>query len=217
MSTHVVKPIGQVGVPGILCGLAGTGLAIGLDVLGLLAKLEVRLTEVFKGKPFFHQDFSVWDRQWDWVLAGVLSILVAIAVLDSPGAWRRFFVGLFSVVLIACVVPILVLWGVYWSPVVSIVAVVWAWFCALVYSSQHRMLCDIALHLGEEHIHLKTSEEIIEEVVAEEHIRVETIPFPIPVKKAQKGNADRSESKNSDTEEERWKPAEGKDQSRKES
>lgn len=214
----MVKPIGQVSVPGLLCGLAGAGLAIGLDALNLLGQVQEKVTSIFKGKPFYQQDFTVWESYWDWGLAGILAVLVSVAILDSPGVWRRFFVGLFSVLLIVGVVPVLVLWGTFWSPVIAIIAVVWAWFCSLVYCSQHRMPCDIALHLGEEHIHLKTSEEIIEEVVAEEHIRVETIPFPIPVKKSQDAREAGDEPEKAQSKDERWKPMQDENnQERKES
>ncbi|SHJ82830.1 hypothetical protein SAMN02745181_2732 [Rubritalea squalenifaciens DSM 18772] len=218
MSTHVVKPIGQVALPGFLCGLAGAGLAIGLDVMGVLGVAQQRLTEVFQGKPFYQQDFSTWAPHWDWALGGVLAILVALAVLDSPGAWRRFFVGFFALVLLIGVAPLLVLWGKFWSPVVPAVAVIWSWFCAVVYSSQHRMPCDIALHLGEEHIHLKTSEEIIEEVVEEEHIRVETVPFPLPVKKQEQEVSSKSSSGTDELSDgvSRWKPNTSEEASRKE-
>jgi len=136
------KPIGQLGVPAMLCGIAGAVLGIVLDAIGIFTELGETLKASYQEKPFQMGDATQWSSAWDWLLAIVLSIGVAYAVLDSKGNWRRVLILVFVLVLISLTSPVLVLWEIFWVPVLLIFAVVWSWLGAFVYAGQHQMPCD---------------------------------------------------------------------------
>ncbi|WP_435692054.1 hypothetical protein [Rubritalea sp.] len=167
MQSHAQKPIGSVMLPAILCALTGSILAVGMDLMGYFSAVKAWLYEVWQAEPFLMSESFVVTQYVNWALTVVVSLLVALATLDSANLWRRLLIGAMSLVLLLGAAPCLVLWGVEWMPMMPVVALIWTWCCALMYASQHRMPCDsLREELDEQSLELK----------------VETIPFPIKKK-----------------------------------
>lgn len=191
MSYVVNKPKGSVVLPALMCGLAAVALAVGLDVMGYFASVDAGLMAAFAEAPFYLQEPLVLAQGWSYFAAALGGWLVAVAVMDCVGSWRRWLVGGMSVMVAFGFCPVLMLWGIFWSPVVLCAAVLWGWFCAMVYTSQHLMPCEISEGVSVDSV---ISEEIISDV------KVETIPFPVPFKSSEKKDDDGSE---------RWQPKTG--------
>lgn len=129
-------------VPALLCALAGVGLSIGLSLMGYYAELESVLRGLLEAKPIYLRDGYVWSREYEYGIAGVISLGLAIAVLDTPGKCRRLLLGLIVLVLMLSAVLVFALWGVMWLPVLSLVAVVWTFLSVMIYAGQHVLPCE---------------------------------------------------------------------------
>lgn len=141
-TAHPTKPQGQLANTAMLCGVAGALVGIVLEFVGLFGGLGASLESMYEAEPFLLVDALPVTPYWNWLLAIALSVGVAFAVLDSRGTWRRVLILLFALTLIVIASPVLVLWGVFWSPFLLLCAVVWSWLGAFVYASQHQMPCD---------------------------------------------------------------------------
>lgn len=144
---HISKPLGHVNIPALICGGVAALIAIALDLLNRYDDMVVSVQRAYQAKPFYLESIDRWHRSWDWVLAIVLATAVAYVVLDSAGKWRRFFIGFSSIVLTMMFSPLLVLWGVYWFPIVVMVAIVFAWIFSFIYSTLHVMPCELGVKM----------------------------------------------------------------------
>lgn len=170
------KPMGFVAVPAMLCALTGTLLAVGLDFMGYFGGLNQSLLKLWRAEPFLLDQNAVSvGVEYHWPVAMIMSLLVAWFVLDSAFIWRRLLVGAMMLTAVLGFAPALMLWGIVVYPFAVAAAVLWTWFCAVVYTSQHLMPC--------EKVGAQTPPER-EEVSAEEptervELHTETIPFPV--------------------------------------
>ena len=137
------KPLGEVLVPMLICGVVGFVLTIILSVIGMYDGLNISLKEYYMGEPFYMPESSGWDVAWDWLIVVVLTFGVSYAVLDTDKSWRRVMLILLTAVVVILSSPALMLWDVFWSPVTVFVGVLWSWICAFTYSSQHTMPCEL--------------------------------------------------------------------------
>jgi len=144
---HVAKPMGQVNMPTIICGVGAAVLAIALDLMKRYDGLTLSIQNLYKGKPFYLENLDAWHCSLNWVIALVLSVLMAYVVLDTSGKAKRVLIGLVSLILVAMFSPLLMLWGVFCVPVVVFVAVLFAWLFSFVYAGQHTMPCDVGRHV----------------------------------------------------------------------
>ncbi len=141
------RPLGELVVPAIICGAVGAVLTIILGLVGRYVSIDLTLKEYYMGEPFYLREWSAGGVHagWDWLLAVVFTFGVSFAVLDTDKIWRRvMLILLFSVVLLMAS-PVLMLWDVFWSPVLVFVGVLWSWMCAFIYSCQHVMPCELLL------------------------------------------------------------------------
>ena len=138
------KPIGHLLLPTLVCGLAGGIVGVLLDLLRMFQPLKAWVAGIYSQKPFYLTDTSEWSRGWDWVLALLLAVAVSYVILDTDSLWKRLLVLGMVLVLLFTFSPLLMLWNIYWLPVVEWVAVLWAGGCALFYSSQHVMPSELA-------------------------------------------------------------------------
>ena len=139
------KPEGTVVLPALLCASTGTILSVGLELMGFYQSGSAYLTALWSGAPFYLQDPMTLGTIGNWVLTWVLSFLVVIAMMDTAGLWRRILLALVALLLMLGAVPCLVLWGGLWDPITSLVALLWASCCAVIYTLQHRMPCEHSL------------------------------------------------------------------------
>ena len=134
-------PAGHVLLPAAAIGGLSLGLAAGLELLGVLARVNAGIARIVSrgGAEKFPKHVPDWCV---WLAAALLACGLAAAILGTPGPVRRVILWLSAVVLVAA-----------WAPVLSLaahapeigapwIATLWSGVCAIVYSARHRMPCD---------------------------------------------------------------------------
>lgn len=58
-----------------------------------------------------------------------------LALEGTPGAGRRMMLLLSGLVIIAMASPVLALWGLFWSPLVALISILWAGIAVMVHAS----------------------------------------------------------------------------------
>lgn len=144
-SSLTAKAAGELMLPTVICGVVGCVLTIILSVIGRYEGIDLWLQEYYTGEPFYMAESGGWNEGWNWVLVLVLTFGVSFTVLDTDMKWRRVMIILLACVVILLSSPVLMLWDVFWSPVMVFVGVLWSWICAFIYSCQHTMPCELLL------------------------------------------------------------------------
>lgn len=134
-------PVGHVLLPVAAIGGLSLSLAVGLELLGLLARVNASIAGIVSrgGAEKFPNQLPDWVI---WLAAALFSFGLAAAILGTPGACRRMILWLSTVILLAA-----------WAPVLSLashapeiggpwIATLWSGVCAIIYSSRHRMPVD---------------------------------------------------------------------------
>ena len=119
-------------------------LALAMQLLGLFERGDARLQQSLSWILSDSFQTAVSEPVL-FMVAAMFSFGIAFAVLDSPAAWRRIVLGLTALVLVLAMVPVCALWQIYFSPFFVVVAYFWAWFCTMMYTSQHVMPCEIGV------------------------------------------------------------------------
>lgn len=135
------RPNGHVVVPAAAIGGLSIVLAAGLDLLGLIERINAGIAGLVSrnGAENFPKHLPGWCI---WLVAVVFAFGLALAILGSPGIGRR---GVLWVSALAVVTG--------WAPVLSLaahapeiaapwIATMWSGICALVYACSHRMASD---------------------------------------------------------------------------
>jgi hypothetical protein len=134
-------PAGHVLLPVAAIGILSLGLAAGLELLGVLARVNAGIARIVSrgGAEKFPKQLPDWCV---WFSAALLAFGLAAAILGTPGPVRRVILWLSTVMLLAA-----------WAPVLSLaahapeigapwIATLWSGVCAIVYTARHRMPCD---------------------------------------------------------------------------
>lgn len=137
-------PPGRVGSSCLLYGGMGIVLAVAMQSLGMFKLGDVWLKQ-FLSRVLLDSQPLVAPVSVLYFAAAILAFGIAFAVLDSPAAWRRIVLGMSGLVLVLATVPVCALWQVYFSPFPVVIAFFWAWFCSMMYVSQHSMPCEGAV------------------------------------------------------------------------
>ncbi len=143
---HAAQPYppGRVGSSCLLYGGVSMALALAMQLLGLFERGDARLQQSLSWILSDSFQTAVSEPVL-FMVAAMFSFGIAFAVLDSPAAWRRIVLGLTALVLVLAMVPVCALWQIYFSPFFVVVAYFWAWFCTMMYTSQHVMPCEIGV------------------------------------------------------------------------
>lgn len=128
-------------VPAAAIGGLSIILAVGLGALGVLDRVGPAIAELVSrhGRESFPKRLPDWSV---WLAAVLFAFGLALAVLSTPGVWRRFVLWLSSLVVIAAWAPVLSLASHAPDVAAPLVATLWSGVCALVYASKHHMACD---------------------------------------------------------------------------
>jgi hypothetical protein len=135
------KPVGSVLLPAAAICMLSLGLAAGLELLHILARVDEGIARMVSrgGAEKFPNQLPDWSV---WLAAAFLSFGLAAAILGTPGAVRRVILWLSAVVLVAAWAPVLSLAAHAPEIAAPWIATLWSGVCALVYSSHHRMPSD---------------------------------------------------------------------------
>lgn len=139
-SAHPYPP-GKVVSSCLLYGAVGLALALAMHLLGMFEQGDIGLKQSLSGLTSDLFLVVVSDSLL-FAVAALFSFGIAFAVLDSPAPWRRVLLGVTALVVLLAMVPVCALWQIYFSPFLVVIACFWAWFCAMMYASQHTMPCD---------------------------------------------------------------------------
>ncbi len=135
-------PAGEVVIPALLCGAVGTVFSSILYLVGIYDGLGQALQDKYVGEPYLMQgDYALHDG-WNFILLVVMCFGISFAVLDSDMVWRRVMLFLLAIVVVVLCSPVMMMWDIFWSPVMVIIGLLWSWFCAFIYSVQHIMPCE---------------------------------------------------------------------------
>lgn len=135
------KPAGSVLLPAAAIGALSLGLAAGLELLHVLARMNQGIARIVSrgGAEKFPKQLPDWSV---WLAAVLLSLGLAAAILGTPGTVRRVILWFSSVVLVAAWAPVLSLAAHAPEIAAPWIATLWSGVCALVYTSRHRMPSD---------------------------------------------------------------------------
>ena len=142
---RVAHPAGHVAAPAAAITALSLALVGGLALLGVLGRVDATITAMVSrsGSESFPNDLPSW---LPWVAAAVFAPALAASMLATPALWRRALLWITSVVLIAAWAPVLSLAAYEPRIAAPCIACFWAGICALVYSANHRMPCDVSDH-----------------------------------------------------------------------
>ncbi len=134
------RPTGHVIVPAAAIGGLSIILVLGLELLKVLDRLNSGIARlVSQGETVFPKHMPGWCL---WLAVVCLPLLLAAAILGTPGNCKRLILWITAMVVISAWAPVLHLAahapdiGAPW------IATLWAGICSLVYSNNHRMPCD---------------------------------------------------------------------------
>lgn len=140
---HSNEHVSRVDIPCVLYGSVGVGVALAMQVVGLLKNGDERLLGALLN-PVFHGEMpGVLSLPVQLLITVVCCYGLAFIVLDSAGTWRRLLMGVTVLILVLAMVPTLAVWNIYFSPFLAAVGVFWTWFCTMMYVSHHHMPCEI--------------------------------------------------------------------------
>ncbi len=141
MSQHF-KPIGHVPLPLILFSFVSLLLGAVTELIGTFNGVTDSLRGLWKSEGLeIRSEMGLPDMVGIFITAAA-SFGVVAALLGTPGAGRRVMIGLSALFLSLTLIPAFAVWGIFWKPFGMVLAVVWAWFSATVYTQTHRMPCE---------------------------------------------------------------------------
>jgi lipoprotein signal peptidase len=134
-------PVGHVLLAAAVIGSLSLLLAVGLSLLGHLARLDrVISTLMAQGK---NAEFPKTLPEWAlWLATVIFAFGLAFSILSVPGTWRRVVLWVTTLVLVAAWAPVLSLAAHSPQVTAPFIAAWWSGVCALVYAANHRMACD---------------------------------------------------------------------------
>ena len=135
-------PEGRVGVSGLLYGGMGLLVSTMMQLLGLFKRPDTRLMTWMSDSLFRGEVPALLVLSVQVLIAALFCFGLAYAVLDSVSTWRRVVLGVTSLVLVLAMVPTFAVWGIYYSPFLPAVGVLWTWFCTMMYVNHHQMPCE---------------------------------------------------------------------------
>lgn len=116
-------------------------LAVGLELLGFLARLNAGIAQMVasNGSASFPRHLPEWCI---WLAAAVFAFGLACAILGTSGTGHRAILWLTAMVLVTAWAPVLSLAAHAPDIAAPWIATLWAGVCAVVYAANHRMACD---------------------------------------------------------------------------
>ncbi|GEM_PF-985209 len=131
----------------VLTGSFSLALGLVLWASGLVSAGNEMLLGLYRQAGFALGEGGVapW---WEPLLLVVSVYLVAGLLFDIPGVARRVLTLLTLLVLVAAASPVLVLWGVFWSPLAVLAAGASSGALAIVWSRFHALPCEGAEAVG---------------------------------------------------------------------
>jgi len=131
----------HIGIAIAASGLMALGLAAGLVILKLMARLDSLLAGMFVPRGITAPIISL--NPWIlWTATALLAFALPAAILNIPDTWRRSLVWIATFVLTLTWGPVLMLASQKPEIGVAVIAVLWSGFCAMFYAHSHVLPAD---------------------------------------------------------------------------
>jgi hypothetical protein len=133
-------PRGTVAVPAASIGVMSLVLALGLQTLGLLDRINAAfLTAAANSGLGLVTPLPQWTG---WVVALLVAFALPMIILETPGHGRRTVLWLSALLVVLALGPVSIL-ASHWLPLAApLIAVIWSGLCATIYASRHHMPCE---------------------------------------------------------------------------
>ncbi|NNC89457.1 MAG: hypothetical protein HKN82_13450 [Akkermansiaceae bacterium] len=122
-------------------GSFALALVLVLRIAGSFGRAEAWLLGSYEAGGFGIEAAFV-HPWWGILVAAAGAYGLGWILLETPGLARRILLTATVMVLTAMASVVLGLWGVFWSPVATMTAMLWSGFCAMVWAHQHPMPCE---------------------------------------------------------------------------
>ena len=129
------SPHGSGHVPAVAIGALSMVLAIGLNSLGILDRINQAVSNWFSAAGVVSKSLPVWAV---WLAALACAFGISFSLLNVNGTWRQVVLWCTSIVLVIGWAPVLVLAAHAPDIAAPLIAVVWSGICAFVHASRHQ-------------------------------------------------------------------------------
>lgn len=132
----------HVGFATMAIALMATGLAAGLEFLGLIERMDRWIATVMV-KPGFSAPVHDLNPYLLWSATALLALGLAAVMLNISGSWRRLLIWALALIITLFWVPVLLLASHKPDIAVGLVALLWSGCCAMVYAMNHEIPADL--------------------------------------------------------------------------
>lgn len=116
---------------------AGMGLVVGLVCLLMRSDegFACWLQESYRAQGFPAMSVLAPASPFSLLSLMLFTFGGVLALEGTPGTGRRMMLLLSGLVVIATASPVLALWGLFWSPLVALISILWAGIAVMVHAS----------------------------------------------------------------------------------
>lgn len=116
---------------------AGMGLVVGLVCLLMRAGdgFANWLLESYRAQGFPEMTILGPSSPFSLLSLMIFTFGGVLALEGTPGTGRRAMLLLSGLIVVATASPVLALWGLFWSPLVALISILWASIAVMVYAS----------------------------------------------------------------------------------
>ncbi|MDP4624693.1 MAG: hypothetical protein NWT08_06075 [Akkermansiaceae bacterium] len=132
----------HIGLAIATAGVMALGLAVGLKLLGLMARIDAFFLSAFSPDAMKAPERPL-EPVILWAATALLAFALPAVILNVPGLWRRLIIWGVTIGLTFSWGPVLVLASRMPEIGVALVAVLWSGSCAMFYTINHVLPVDL--------------------------------------------------------------------------
>ncbi len=140
--SHSAKPVGHIAAPLIIFAFVALLLGAVSEIFGVFRGVNEGLTRWFEGRGVKVEVVMGLPDTVGILITAAAVFGIAGAILTTPGSGRRNVLGFTALMLAFFLIPAFAVWGIFWKPGGTILAVIWSWISAAIYAQGHRMPCE---------------------------------------------------------------------------
>lgn len=122
-------------------GTMALALAVGLEFLGLIGRINPIFAQVFSAKGMGGSPLPL-EPGLLWGGSAILAFALPAIIFHIPGTWRRLVVWAGTLAVTISWAPVLVLAAREPQIAVAVIVVLWSGFCAMFYATNHNLPVD---------------------------------------------------------------------------
>lgn len=137
------KPRGHVAVPLLIFGGLAILLGMVAEMRGIFTAPTAFLLEAWQSGGLEVRAEMGLPGRVGILVTTIASFALAGAILGTPGTGRRLVLGLTAIFLSLSLIPAFAVWGIFWKPFGTVLAIAWAAFSSTIYAARHEMPCEV--------------------------------------------------------------------------